>query len=325
MRGKGHVLPVFPSRCGCSEPLGWSLLLSQGSESPWREAVGSRGIAGHSCSLWSVLSLVQQQQQQCAGCVSAQRGQDRCVLVLCESVRAEVLQETMGLCSIRVQSCFQELTAAPPWRHQEGLGAEGSEQPMVCQELHRHQPRARLVALGLLGAHQLPQHPLTWGTAAIMCTLPLSPENHRVQLQLVGIERPPTKHRSVDPGWSSFIHPGMLVSSIPVPEAVPALPSLLCDLQHLPCESRQTPVFSHMETPPTLTDKSPLPGFVPTQLHCAALWQSKITRCVSPAAPVTPRGTELVAPTLPSPTMSCALCKGVRPIPRAKPVPPGTL
>lgn len=235
------------------------------------------------------------------------------------------LQETMGLCSIRVQSCFQELTAAPPWRHQEGLGAEGSEQPMVCQELHRHQPRARLVALGLLGAHQLPQHPLTWGTAAIMCTLPLSPENHRVQLQLVGIERPPTKHRSVDPGWSSFIHPGMLVSSIPVPEAVPALPSLLCDLRHLPCESRQTPVFSHMETPPTLTDKSPLPGFVPTQLHCAAFWQSKITRCVSPAAPVTPRGTELVAPTLPSPTMSCALCKGVRPIPRAKPVPPGTL
>lgn len=90
VRGKGHVLPVFPSRCGCSEPLGWSLLLSQGSESPWREAVGSRGIAGHSCSLWSVLSLVQQQQQQCAGCVSAQRGQDRCVLVLCESVRAEV-------------------------------------------------------------------------------------------------------------------------------------------------------------------------------------------------------------------------------------------
>lgn len=32
-----------------------------------------------------------------------------------------------------------------------------------------------------------------------------------------------------------------------------------------------------------------------------------------------------MAPTLPSPTMSCALCKRVRPIPRAKPFPSGTL
>lgn len=73
---------------GGSEPLGWSLLLSQSSQSPRRGAQGCRGIAGHSCSLWSVLSLVQ--QQQCAGCLSAQWGQDRHVLVLCVSVRAEV-------------------------------------------------------------------------------------------------------------------------------------------------------------------------------------------------------------------------------------------
>lgn len=74
---------------GDSEPLGWSLLLSQSGQSPWRGAQGSRGIAGHSCSLWSVLSLVQQ-QQQCAGCLSAQQGQDHRVLILCVSVCAEV-------------------------------------------------------------------------------------------------------------------------------------------------------------------------------------------------------------------------------------------
>lgn len=64
----------------------------------------------------------------------------------------------------------------------------------------------------------------------------------------------------------------MLVSSIPV--SVPALPSLLCDLQHLPFLSSQTPVSSHMERSLTLTDKSHLLGFVPAQLHHAALWQS---------------------------------------------------
>lgn len=168
----------------------------------------------------------------------------------------------------------------------------------------------------------MPQHPLTRGAAAIMGTLPLSPENQRVQLQLVGIEKPPT---SVDPGWSWFICRCMLVSSIPVPEAVPALPSLLCDLQHLPCVSSQTPVSSHMEAPPTLTDKSSLLGFVPTQLHLAALWQSRDQQVCVSAPPVTPRGTELVTPTLPSPTVSCALCKRARPIPRAKPLSSGTL
>lgn len=76
-----------------SEPLDWSLLLSQSSQSPQRGAHGCRGTAEHSCSLWSVLSLVQ--QQQCAGCLSAQWGQDRCVLVLCmlKSV-LKSLQET---------------------------------------------------------------------------------------------------------------------------------------------------------------------------------------------------------------------------------------
>lgn len=183
------------------------------------------------------------------------------------------------------------------------------------------------MALGLLGAHRLPQHTLTHGAAAIMCTLPLSLENQRVQLQLIGIERPPTHCTSVDPGWSWFICQCMLVSSISVPETVPALPSLLCDLQHLPCVSSQTPVSSHMETPPALTDKSLLLGFVPTQLHLAALWQSRDHQvCVCVSAPlVTPRGTELVTPRLPSPTVSCALCKRARPIPRAKPLPSGTL
>lgn len=110
----------------------------------------------------------------------------------------------------------------------------------------------------------------------------------------------------------------MLVSSIPV--SVPALPSLLCDLQHLPFLSSQTPVSSHMERSLTLTDKSHLLGFVPTQLHHAALWQSGDYQvCVCVSTPVTSRGTELVTQTLPSPTVSCALGKRAKPIPRAKP------
>lgn len=240
----------------------------------------------------------------------------------CQSVLKPGLCRRLGLCSIHVESCFQELSAAPPWRRQEGLGAEGSEQPMVHHELPQQPAQSQTGGTGMLGAHRLPQHPLTRGAAAIMCTLPLSPENQRVQLQLVGIEKLPT---SVDPGWSWFICRCMLVSSIPVPEAVPALPSLLCDLQHLPCVSSQTPVSSHMEAPPTLTDKSSLLGFVPTQLHLAALWQSRDQQVCVSAPPVTPRGTELVTPTLPSPTVSCALCKRARPIPRAKPLSSGTL
>lgn len=140
-----------------------------------------------------------------------------------------------------------------------------------------------------------------------MCTLPLSPENQRVQLQLIGIERPPTHCTSVDPGWNWFICQCMLVSSIPVPETVPALPSLLCDLQHLLCMSSQTPVSSHMETPPALTDKPPLLGFVPTQLHLAALWQSRDHQvCVCVSTPCHTKGDRAGDPNTAEP--HCELC-----------------
>lgn len=68
----------------------------------------------------------------------------------CQSV-LKSLQETMGLCSIRVQSCFQELSAAPLWRHQEGLRAEGSEQPTVCQELRRQPAQSQTGGTGIAG------------------------------------------------------------------------------------------------------------------------------------------------------------------------------
>ncbi|KFO54052.1 Disks large-associated protein 4 [Corvus brachyrhynchos] len=60
------------------------------------------------------------------------------------------------------------------------------------------------------------------------------------------------------------------------------------------------------------------------QLHLAALWQSGDQQVCVSVPPVTPRGTELVTPTLPSPTVSCALCKRARPIPRAKPLSSGS-
>lgn len=123
----------------------------------------------------------------------------------------------------------------------------------------------------------------------MMCTLSLSPENQRGQLQLAGVERPPTKRPHVccsrmelvhPPVHAGLIHPSARGSSCPALTFVcPPTSSFV---------SHQTPVSSHRETPPTLTDKSPLLGFIPMQLHRAALAvRGSPGVCVS-APPVTP-------------------------------------
>lgn len=178
--------------------------------------------------------------QSCPSCssssnvlgVSVQSGV-RTVVALsfaCQSVLKPGRCWRLGLCSIHVQSCFQELSAAPPWRHQEGLGAEGSEQLIMHQELPRQPAQSQTGGTGMLGAHRLPQHPLTCGAAAITCTLPLPLKTREFSCSWLGLRSlPQTACLLIQDGagssasacWhSGIIHLNARGSSCPAPTFV---------------------------------------------------------------------------------------------------------